>query len=830
MKKILILLCLMIFGCAEYVSAMADVTDQFFFLEKDGRLIAYSENGGCKLYWVSQSEIKDTVTLKQVLWSYGGNKYLANKQVGETYYKINKKGNIYSPVILGFKDFVYDKNGEPTVVPSTEKENYKILTVNKIPISVQDKLQPNVSKFASQFIASIKESQKPVVYVQEKDVEVYDDSVYRKNWFVLENEGLLLVFNGDLDWWSAEGRCLDIDQSLWRCSDNGYLINKAYGPTDYKYTKKRSIKSSYGYIHKVDERPKELSRGSIAAHNHFLYYFNRIPIVSTSGSFDAKSVEDSIRVVSCAYGAQDSKYIKIYLNNAIFNKGKCPSNFHTYNTGATTKASGTYMSVESVVAKGKEALDIIKSGSYYGTHYIKLNTPEGTYFLGKPLDLEFPANELTYANGYYKFKYTTREGGKIPCPDEDYGQPFDVCINGPINDYVVQVSPTEWIIDEKNQIQTTCRHGKGGHPIKPVFEEDGLAKLGTYRSNYSIFGNLVPSTVTCSRRMYQTPRTRKRTSRGGTVIHTMYGTDGDPFAPWRVVQNRHHIVDAKALEKQVGIPLNVLALLSMVDDCENFGLIASKKFTIMAALYKAYKLHDTAKLRADVLATAKKLETNGRRLESMQLYSLLGDEKSVARLCDSVFIACQTPTDLVQAFNGVYRIIKRDNNVDGRRCLFAGIKRFDDQPLDPRSVVNLLHPDAEKVFFKEFWPKQETFCYDLSYLPQFDEYVAYLKSCLSESCYNPNYIKLLKYTDKEQVMDVISYIENFLTVELLSIWSQLLQKVSVEEFDDIKRRVDTIEVLAKQIGMRNIKEAVHYDQSVDFQLRRIRARIDRFCK
>ena len=90
MKKIFILLCLMIFGCAEYVSAMADVTDQFFFLEKDGRLIAYSENGGCKLYWVSQSEIKDTVTLKQVLWSYGGNKYLANKQVGETYYKINK--------------------------------------------------------------------------------------------------------------------------------------------------------------------------------------------------------------------------------------------------------------------------------------------------------------------------------------------------------------------------------------------------------------------------------------------------------------------------------------------------------------------------------------------------------------------------------------------------------------------------------------------------------------------------------------------------------------------------------------------------------------------
>ncbi len=821
MKKILVLFFLIMFG----YNAMSDTPDPFFFLEKDGRLLSYSKKNGYKLYWISQSEIKDTVMLKQVLWSYGWHKYLDNLQDGETRFKHNKKGNIYCPLILGFKDYVYDKNGEPTEVPSSEKESYERLIINKIPISVQDKLQPNVSKFASQFMAtfdSIKESQKPKIYAQKKGVKVYDESVYRQNWFVLENEGSLLGYNGSLDWRSGVH---GIDQLLWCISDDGYLINKDYGSTDYKYTKKGTIKNYQGYVYKVDERPKVLSGNSIAAQQHFRYCFNRIPIVNTNGSFDAKSVQDSIEVVSFAYDThQDRSNISPYSDYSIV----CPSKFHTYKTGATTKASGTYMSVESVAAKGKEALDIIKSGSYYGNHYIKLKTPEGIALFEKPLDLEFPANELTYANGYYKFKYTTREGWKIPCPDEEYGQPFDVCINGPINDYVVQIGPTKWIIDEKNQIQTVCRHGEGGHPIKPVLDEDRVAKLGTYKSSYSIFGNLAPSTVTCSRRMYQTPRKKKRTSQGGRVIHTMYGADGDPFAPWRIVQNRHHVVDAKALEKQVGMPLNVLALLSMVDDCENFELIAGKKFTIMAALYKAYKLHDTAKLRADVLATAQKLETKGRHLESMQLYSLLGDEKSVARLCDSVFIACQTPADLIQAFNGVYKIIKRDNNVDGRRCVFAGIKRFDDQPLDSRSIVNLLHPDAEKVFLKEFWPKQDKFCNDLSYLPQYDEYVLYLKSCLGESCYGPNYLKLLKCASREQVEDVISYCESYITVDILTIQSQLLKEVSAEEIEDIKRKMEAIEVLAKEIGMKKIVVPDLYDKSVAFQLRKIRARLDRY--
>lgn len=110
MKKILVLFFLIMFG----YNAMSDTPDPFFFLEKDGRLLSYSKKNGYKLYWISQSEIKDTVMLKQVLWRYGWHKYLDNLQDGETRFKHNKKGNIYCPLILGFKDYVYDKNGEPT--------------------------------------------------------------------------------------------------------------------------------------------------------------------------------------------------------------------------------------------------------------------------------------------------------------------------------------------------------------------------------------------------------------------------------------------------------------------------------------------------------------------------------------------------------------------------------------------------------------------------------------------------------------------------------------------------------------------------------------------
>ena len=64
--------------------------------------------------------------------------------------------------------------------------------------------------------------------------------------------------------------------------------------------------------------------------------------------------------------------------------------------------------------------------------------------------------------------------------------------------------------------------------------------------------------------------------------------------------------------------------------------------------------------------------------------------------------------------------------------------------------------------------------------------------------------------------------------DILTIQSQLLKEVSAEEIEDIKRKVEAIEVLAKEIGMKKIVVPDLYDKSVAFQLRKIRARLDRY--
>ena len=794
---------------------------KYFFLEDNGYLLSISDKDK-KIVWVRQSSIKDAKTLYSVLWHSNKFKTLFNVLKGSTIYSY-ENGYIYTTELMVLRTYVKDKH-----------------QFNQIPLSMatQDKLiRPNVLELIPQISSSIDKFSKKLYAANSENCKRKYKNLDPSYWFALERNGYVLnitsinPYSEDIFCW-RDNPLNNLYESLWRYLKGGYLVNARFGQTDYKLNKKGQLKTSYGYIYDYNGDPRVVDANSLVAGRYPKVELNRL-IVATKDELSsdpksiANSLNDSLIVVRYVDGVtnEDIAFQHSRLRRELGLDNTKNKRFR-YKVAENIRLSGVFDSVESISALGKKAVDVLNSGSYYYNGYT----------------IEFDKDEIVYKDGYYQIRQWFKEL-KIGAYDEDYNQPYEVCIPRPSIDCNVKMSPTKWIISEKQQIQTmstsTVRQQGITLCAAPPTMREYTPPLGTSNTTYKIFQNKdVPSILTCSRKIYQTPRTNKRSrvTRGGQVVtQALVGSDGDLFAPWRIVYNLRYNIDIKWLEEKLSVPLNVQALLWLHQLANNQNLsevltpasIQSTKTDIVvaAALYKTYKLHNTEKLRADVLRSTKQLEANGHYWDAIFLYKLVGDEQSMARLCDTLFLACQSPAELVRTLNGVCSIISRDNALDWKKCLFAGVKRFDSEPLYPRSIVNQMHPNAECLFLKEFWRKQSEFC-DLSYLPQFDEYATYLKSVLTASCCDPNYTRLIRSASESQVTDVISHLKSLVTLDLLSMLLQLCNTISVAEYEEIEMRLGIIEELIKEIGMKNFKENYTNDsRSVALQIRKIRAKM-----
>jgi len=755
--------------------------------------------------------------IDNVLWRISEDGFLINRAFGKTVLNY-KDGYVISSRT---KKYVMLDNGYPQYLSDTAIEwgHGKKLKLDMVPVGIEGEMIDDKQSLDNRLVT--------IWYClgEGKDDNGELPDVDSSMWFCFEKDGQILTLTnlnsnyGNKYRWSQRPWGSTLVASLWRFSEDGFLINGEVGKTWLRYKGdgnlydikiRKFIGNCNGEPRHIDDADRDLA-------HYQNEVFHILPLATDSevrGSF--KDVENRMKVLCYARETEDYEDIDLKIHNLNSMYGYLAK--IEYDNPVDVQQWGEFATVESVVEKGRKSIEAIERGD----DYIVEN--------GTGISIEFKKDMLTYANGYHKFKYTTRELRKIPCEDERYGEPYEVCINGPYSYYTVQMSPTKWIIDEQNQIQTVCRHGKDGHPIEPVFEEDELAKLGTYSSTYNLFGIATPCTVTCSRRMYQTPRTNKRTSHGGTVAHTMYGTDGDPFAPWRVVQDRHWVIDVGSLSENAWAPANVLALIAIYNNCGDFVVPQIDKYAFKAALYKTYNLSDTAKLRADMVAAAQKLESKGGYnyyTLAMFLYHMMGDYQNSERLSDMAFRSCTTPEELLFTLERVRNTIMRDNYVDTYKCLFAGLPRFNIEPALQRSAVNALCPNADTTYLKELWPLRDKFFSDYTFFSQFNDklkekFVRYMQSGLTANYDHEFYKKMAQCPDISLISTTVAHRDYTLTLELYKIKKELLTIDSIETLQSLVARIDILEGYVNSDKIRLTKDC----EPFDFELEKVRARAE----
>ena len=794
-------------------------TETWYCLEKECSVLALvdiSEYSDERFEWKKRPTVYQ---INDALWRVSDDGFLINRAFGKTVLKFSKGYVVNSRTK---RSVMVDNNGYPTYLSDTAIEwGYgKKLELNMVPVGIEGEMVDDKQSLDNRLVT--------IWYClgEGKDDNIDLPDVDPSMWFCFEKSGLILTltnFNtnyGNKYCWSQRPWGSTLTASLWKFSEDGFLINKAVGKTWLRYNKDGNLYDIKirQYIGNYQGSPKHIDDADRDLGHYRNEVFNILPLATEEEiKTNLNDVENRMKVLCYARENDDYEDIDLKIHNLNVMNGYLAK--IEYNNPTDIQQSGEFATVESVIERGKKSIEAIERGD----DYIVEN--------GNGVSIEFEKDMLQYANGYYQFKYTTREWGKIPCPDERYGEPYEVCINGPYSYYTVQMSPTKWIIDEQNQIQTVCRFGEGGHPIKPVFYDDRLAKLGTYSSTFDIFGIATPCTVTCSRKMYQTPRTNKRTSHGGTVTHTMYGTDGDPFAPWRVVQDRHWVIDVGSLSESAWAPANVLALIAIYNNCADFIVPKVDKYAFTAALYKTYNMSNTAKLRSDMVAAAQKLEAKGGYNNftlAMFLYHMLGDYQNSERLSDMSFRSCQTPTELLFTLERVRNIIMRDNYVDTYKCLFAGLPRFNKEPALQRSTVNALCPNAETTYLKELWPLRDKFFSDYTHFSQFNEklkekFVRYMESGLGSNYDHELYTKIAQCPDTSLIKTTIAHRDYMLTLELYKIKKELIDVDSLETLQAIISRFDTLEGYVNSSKIELTKNS----EPFDFEIEKVRARIEK---
>lgn len=176
----------------------------------------------------------------------------------------------------------------------------------------------------------------------------------------------------------------------------------------------------------------------------------------------------------------------------------------------------------------------------------------------------------TLKNGVYSFSGSSDVAFNCTDDDEeDYSDPFDVCLHSPDGRISCSISKTTLKISFVEQIQIACSFGRNGNPRKPG---DGATlyygcRAGSHTATDLLelkSGNIkVKYSYTCSHSTYQTPRknyAKGRTSSGRVVKQVLPGSSADPFAPWRQVHKQTNTYNLDEIARMNGITKKELVL------------------------------------------------------------------------------------------------------------------------------------------------------------------------------------------------------------------------------------------------------------------------------
>ncbi len=437
-----------------------------------------------------------------------------------------------------------------------------------------------------------------------------------------------------------------------------------------------------------------------------------------------------------------------------------------------------------------------KEKHYYSAYKSRTMTP----FLDRiAKNIQEKEGDIKFVDGYWCSEYSGSDYGVLnDWPDQGYCDPFESCISMPLFHEKASLSRDKWIFELTEQIQTDCRFNSEGHPVPPVVPDEA-DKLGTYKTAVTIAGYEVPCVVTCTRKMYQTPRTNKRTFVTSSGRVGSYGcSDADPFAPWRIVQKRSYVIDPKVVEGVCHMNRTTIAFL------DRFQFRTDN----ISPFYKVYNMNDRTRTRNQILESARMSENAGLTMQALMLFLLAESYDEAARICDNVFMSVNSISDLVSKFCEVscvlYNRYSHNSSLSANvrfynyalsNFFFAGMPRFDKSPYRERWLINHLHPGAADLYYRCFWPIRDKYFSDFTYYTDMHENLQALVrkrfvTDLEMSLENLPYLnRLLDCPDTEWNRDVHACIENILRLEYLELKLALSCPITDSQAENLRVRI-----------------------------------------
>lgn len=622
-----------------------------------------------------------------------------------------------------------------------------------------------------------------------------------EQWFLMVYNGQFLTYSGRFDIIGPYDYNIDsmLDNLLWSVDDKGVMKNRSTAiggkyifKSPYVYSKDLLMGKCWLYtgwktgFYKADEMG-----GRLGTKVDLI----KVPFATESEMSDLTKIAERFDVLRYVYcGEEKDRNRNTTLKS---NLEYVYENYFKYKSSAFGKPQQEYKEdLEWVIRRGEEAVDNSKKGA---------NVWLGQDMYGNELYVENLSKSLyTYSNGTYNVSYETVNSYSMGnWPDQAYSDPFESCIPRPKTAYTLKIRPDQWTIKIVDQIQTNCKFDNNGHPVKPTIPEDA-SRLGSYDSFFYMLGADVPCKVTRSRNMYQTPRTNKRQDRHGNV-YTMYGSDADPFAPWRIVETSTYVIDINKVSELLHMSKQLIAYMIIRNGCRDFHPPKLERNGVIASLYKTYKLSDITGLRNDMQTAAKRLEELGMYSEAIDLHHLMDNKIDAVRLCDIYFNSCTGPVQLRDAFLSVCQTISPDFYERGYMLdyFFAGMPRFNIGSMYDKSYVNCFSPDAADTYLGSFWKLRDKFFSDMSYYEEFDQdlkriYQIYMNSALKPSVETLDFYNYIRdCQDKTWMANVEDYMSRILALELDEIKTLQFEIKTIDAAYDLKKRVERLEEYAK---------------------------------
>ena len=525
---------------------------------------------------------------------------------------------------------------------------------------------------------------------------VFDENT---NWFyIVSDKGEHLFWNAEFDIVEITNNCANTHSYHWTCDGEGHIYNRAKGADATL-----SGKVKLGRL--IIDTPAQLSKqgGAVLQNGHIcdssmsttLYAYSTPNILQFSEDTKTIFTTHAIEIPIMPINFEES--IKVEAKNKIQTieeslkpmKALLPDTYTPSIPTEDISISGNgYLDLVVEWSRSSKKGDIIDDGGY---------------------TIPLEKNLVNYVDGYY---VTTTFGVGSPKylehPFEGYGDPFQSCIGRSMAHCSYKISRNKWIITRKEQIQVDCGFDEQGHPTSPDKDCPDYKRLktGTYKITYELFGVEIPATITCTRKMYQTPRTNRLTSGGGHYSHAFLGTEADPYAPWRIVQNMVVEIDINEFIKKKGFTNKKIAYLDLLNE----GARVDSDFfdygdrAVSIAILKTY-YKELISLSYDDIE---------RRWKQKQFKSALSDAILIGYwdlaelICEELFTSCKNVDELLDTFTSVFSCIynKPPRNEDFPHLAFDGLMGT--------YSYNHFTDGVSKDLFTEYLEKRKEFFADFS--------------------------------------------------------------------------------------------------------------------